>query len=83
MGWELILPEKLPGMVLIRLACLGSAWLVIFLSRAIFFEPFARSVADKNTIDAQETRNLRSTLEDHDLHSRSCDRPTFNSGNIY
>jgi hypothetical protein len=63
MGWELILPEKLPGVVLVGLACLGSAWLVIFLSWAIFFEPFARSVADKTTIAAQGSKIA-------DLHSK-------------
>jgi hypothetical protein len=41
-GWEIIIPDQLPGSALVFLACLGSAWLVIFVFRAIFIEPALR-----------------------------------------
>jgi hypothetical protein len=39
LGWELVIPDRLPGVIVISLACLVTAWWLIVLFRTIFIEP--------------------------------------------
>jgi hypothetical protein len=56
-GWELIVPDHLPGLILIAIFCLASAWLVVFLLRFIFVEPVRR-----HTLAVSEVMSLRQRL---------------------
>jgi hypothetical protein len=82
-GWELILPETLQGWALVGFACLGSAWLFIFIIRTIFWEAFAQHFTAETTIATQrsEIADLHSeiTIPIPDLVTRFAK----NSGNIY
>ena len=63
-GWELILPDTLLGWIVVGFACLGSAWFLIFIIKAIFWEPFAQHVTAETTIATHQSElaNLRSQI---------------------
>jgi hypothetical protein len=54
LGFEMIVPDRLPGLILVACSCIGAAWLVLFFFRLIVVAPYAlHRDAQRKTIEAE------------------------------
>jgi len=54
LGFEMIVPDRIPGLIFVAIFCIGAAWLILFFIRLLFLAPYAlHRQAQKNTIEAQ------------------------------
>jgi hypothetical protein len=68
-GWEMIIPDQLPGILLVSLACIGAAWIVLarmertgpFVSRAGFYNI---NVPSDDQVAADHHRTRRELRDD-------------------
>jgi hypothetical protein len=49
-GLEIVIPNGLPGVALVSLACIGATWLTLLVGRAIFVEPYHMERFAQSTI---------------------------------
>jgi hypothetical protein len=55
LGFEMIVPDRLPGLIVVVCSCIGAAWLILFFARLILVAPWVlHRDAQRKTIEADE-----------------------------